>query len=163
MIDFRVFLSTSFFFIAVLVNIIAFKTFVFISLSILCSVVLFEKWSTVGLRAGERQHKKRKNDVKERLSATNGIPSNMFFNRSFQEKSKVNNNNAFSSWRTGATSPQIPTDSRIRNRNAVSRNHSFSGRRTDFNSSRITDSHLKHIPFLPTVRRALGLDNVSRR
>lgn len=163
MIDFRVFLSASVLFIAVLVNIIAFKTFIFISFSILCSIVLFEKWSTNGLRAGERQRKKRKNDVKEQLTTTNGILSNMFFNRSFQEKSKVNNNNASSSWRTGATSPQFPTDNRIRNRNAVSRNHSFSGRRTDFNSSRITDSHLKYIPFLPTVRRALGLDNVSRR
>lgn len=163
MIDFRVFLSASVLFIAVLVNIIAFKTFIFISFSILCSIVLFEKWSTDGLRAGERQRKKRKNDVKEQLTTTNGILSNMFFNRSFQEKSKVNNNNASPSWRTGATSPQFPTDNRIRNRNAVSRNHSFSGRRTDFNSSRITDSHLKYIPFLPTVRRALGLDNVSRR
>lgn len=110
MIDFRVFLSASVLFIAVLVNIIAFKTFIFISFSILCSIVLFEKWSTDGLRAGERQRKKRKNDVKEQLTTTNGILSNMFFNRSFQEKSKVNNNNA-SSKRNSFLISQIRTKS----------------------------------------------------
>nr|XP_022341390.1 mucin-19-like [Crassostrea virginica] len=162
MIDFRVFLSALFLFIAVLVNIITFKTFVFISLSILCTAVLFEKWSTNGLRAVEKRQKKRKNN--EQLPVSNGMFSNMFFNRSFQDKSKANKNNtsSTSTWRIGATSPHVPTDNRIRNRSTVSRNHSFSGRRSDFNASRITDSHLKYTPFLPTVRRALGLDNVPK-
>ena len=163
MIDFRVFLSALFLFIAVLVNIITFKSFVFISLSILCIAVLFEKWSTNGLRAVEKRQKKRKNN--EQLPVSNGMFSNMFFNRSFQDKSKADKNNtsSTSTWRIGATSPHVPTDNRIRNRSTVSRNHSFSGRRSDFNASRITDSHLKYIPFLPTVRRALGLDNVPKR
>ena len=91
MIDFRVFLSALFLFIAVLVNIITFKSFVFISLSILCIAVLFEKWSTNGLRAVEKRQKKRKNN--EQLPVSNGMFSNMFFNRSFQDKSKADKNN----------------------------------------------------------------------
>jgi hypothetical protein len=46
----------------------------------------------------------------------------------------------------------------------VSRNRSFNaGRTSNFSTSRVTNSNLKYVPFLPTVRRALGLDNASNR
>ncbi|XP_061162810.1 uncharacterized protein LOC133172022 isoform X2 [Saccostrea echinata] len=161
MFDFRVVLILPFLFIAVFINLIAFKTFIFTSISILCASVLFERWSSSGwIRADKRLQKKQKSGEKERFSVTNGGFSNMFFNRSFQDKSKVNKSTTRSPWKVGSSSP--PLDNRIRNRNAVSRNHSFAGRRSDFNNSKITDSRLTSIPFLPTVRKALGLDNVSR-
>ncbi|XP_062605663.1 nuclear pore complex protein DDB_G0274915-like, partial [Saccostrea cucullata] len=132
-------------------------------ISILCASVLFERWSSSGwIRADKRKQKKQKGPggEKEKLSVTNGGFLNMFLNRSFQDKSKVSKSTVRSPWKFGSNSP--PLENRIRSRNAVSRNHSFAGRRSDFNNSRITDSRLTSIPFLPTVRKALGLDNVSR-